>query len=231
MAILLSSHLLNQVQSVCDRIGIFASGRLIGQGTLEQLAQRFGDGRSQLEVGFDSADPEVQARGRALLTAVPGVVSVDAAADLGHTLATGATPWVLSMDKGTDPSVVRRAVLAVVAEHALPLSSIRPIVPSLEDIYRRAVAEPLPPRTVAERRPPSGSTSSSEGGASRPRPVMRGRRRPDRTTPPDARVATDRATTAGAAGAGAATPAGASETALPPLDDEPAPVIIKEERS
>jgi ABC-2 type transport system ATP-binding protein len=29
MAILLSSHLLNQVQSVCDRIGIFSAGRLI----------------------------------------------------------------------------------------------------------------------------------------------------------------------------------------------------------
>ena len=44
MAILLSSHLLNQVQSVCDRIGIFAAGRLIGQGTMEQLAERFGEG-------------------------------------------------------------------------------------------------------------------------------------------------------------------------------------------
>ena len=38
MAILLSSHLLNQVQSVCDRIGIFAAGRLIGQGTMADLA-------------------------------------------------------------------------------------------------------------------------------------------------------------------------------------------------
>jgi ABC-2 type transport system ATP-binding protein len=221
LAILLSSHLLNQVQSVCDRIGIFASGRLIGQGTLEQLAQRFGDGRSQLEVGFDSADPEVQARGRALLEAVPGVVSVAAATEVGHTLATGATPWLLSMDKGTDPSVVRRAVLAVVAEHALPLSSIRPIVPSLEDIYRRAVAEPLPPRTVAERRPPSASTSTSEGAAGRPRPVMRGRRRSERNAPPS----TDKAV--GAAGV-ASTP---TEVVAPPADDEPAPVIIKEERS
>ena len=53
LAILLSSHLLNQVQSVCDRIGIFASGRLIGQGTLQELAARFGDGAAQLEVGFD----------------------------------------------------------------------------------------------------------------------------------------------------------------------------------
>ena len=46
MAILLSSHLLNQVQSVCDRIGIFAAGRLIGQGTMAELASRFGDGAS-----------------------------------------------------------------------------------------------------------------------------------------------------------------------------------------
>jgi len=41
MAILLSSHLLNQVQHVCDRIGIFAAGRLIGQGTMTDLAHRF----------------------------------------------------------------------------------------------------------------------------------------------------------------------------------------------
>ena len=53
LTILLSSHLLNQVQSVCDRIGIFAAGRLIGQGTMAELATRFGDGAGHIEVGFD----------------------------------------------------------------------------------------------------------------------------------------------------------------------------------
>ena len=53
LAVLLSSHLLNQVQSVCDRIGIFASGRLIGQGTIAQLAERFGEGAAHVEVGFE----------------------------------------------------------------------------------------------------------------------------------------------------------------------------------
>ena len=38
LAIMLSSHLLSQVQTVCDRIGIFANGRLIGVGTVEELA-------------------------------------------------------------------------------------------------------------------------------------------------------------------------------------------------
>jgi hypothetical protein len=37
---------------------------------------------------------------------------------------------------------VRTAVLGTVAQHGLPLTSIRPIVPSLEEIYRRAVARP-----------------------------------------------------------------------------------------
>ena len=38
VTVLLSSHLLTQVQSVCDRVGIFAAGRLIGLGTVPELA-------------------------------------------------------------------------------------------------------------------------------------------------------------------------------------------------
>ena len=57
IAILLSSHLLNQVQSVCDRIGIFASGRLVGIGTVEELARMFGDGTAVIEIGFELATP------------------------------------------------------------------------------------------------------------------------------------------------------------------------------
>lgn len=221
LAILLSSHLLNQVQSVCDRIGIFASGRLIGQGTLQELAARFGDGASQLEVGFEAGDPTVQQRGRDLLAAVPGVASVEPLADLGHSLATGATPWILTIAPDADPNAVRRAVLAVVAEHSLPLSAIRPVVPSLEDIYRRAVAQPLPPRTVAERRPPvAGGPPSTKD---RPRPVMRGRPRPHGSS-------TARPT--GGAAVPAAGASGTSEAVASPAGGdipEVEPVIIKEE--
>jgi len=135
MSILLSSHLLNQVQSVCDRIGIFASGRLIGQGTMAQLAQRFGDGRHQLEIGLDLAGGDDGSRARTALAAVPGVVSVDDGARDDD-------PWVVTMAPGADPIAVRSEVLRVVASEGLPLASIRAVVPSLEDIYRRAVARP-----------------------------------------------------------------------------------------
>ncbi len=53
LAIMLSSHLLSQVQSVCDRIGIFDAGRLIGVGTVDELAKQFGDGTAAIEVGLE----------------------------------------------------------------------------------------------------------------------------------------------------------------------------------
>ena len=38
MTVLLSSHMLHQVQKICHRIGIMIKGRMIAQGTMEQLA-------------------------------------------------------------------------------------------------------------------------------------------------------------------------------------------------
>ena len=39
MTILLSSHLLHQVQKICHRVGIMISGRMVAQGPMEELAQ------------------------------------------------------------------------------------------------------------------------------------------------------------------------------------------------
>lgn len=38
--ILLSSHLLHQVQAVCDRVGLFSRGRMVIEGTVDELARR-----------------------------------------------------------------------------------------------------------------------------------------------------------------------------------------------
>ncbi len=133
MAILLSSHLLNQVQSVCDRIGIFASGRLIGQGTMDQLSSRFGDGRSHLEVGFDLGTSGAVDTVRSKFEKIDGVLSVAPGTK-------PTDPWTLTIRSPGEAAKVRSAVLAVVAEQGLPLTSIRPIEPSLEEIYRRALS-------------------------------------------------------------------------------------------
>lgn len=47
MTILLSSHLLHQVQEICDRVGIFVGGRLIAAGPVAELEQKLSLGGGQ----------------------------------------------------------------------------------------------------------------------------------------------------------------------------------------
>jgi ABC-2 type transport system ATP-binding protein len=132
LAILLSSHLLTQVQSVCDRIGIFASGNLVGQGTLAELAERFGDGTAVVEVGLDLDGPAESNARRASCCA-------SRASARSWRRRTAATPGASSSSPPTPRQGVRQQILATaVAEH-LGLTALRPIVPSLDEIYRTAV--------------------------------------------------------------------------------------------
>ena len=57
VTVLLSSHLLQQVQSVCDRIGIFVGGRLVAHGSIAELSATHG-GRTVIEVGVVAGDAE-----------------------------------------------------------------------------------------------------------------------------------------------------------------------------
>jgi ABC-2 type transport system ATP-binding protein len=132
LAILLSSHLLTQVQSVCDRIGIFAAGRLIGQGTVEELAATFGDGSATVEVGLELVDDAQVGRATEVLSALEGVEAVVPPAD-------PAGAWHLIVRPATAEGQVRQDVLVAAVQHGLRLTTIRPIVPSLDDIYRTAV--------------------------------------------------------------------------------------------
>ncbi|OEG62758.1 ABC-2 type transport system ATP-binding protein [Halanaerobium saccharolyticum] len=40
ITVLLSSHLLNQVQQICDRVGIFVKGQLLAEGSIKDLADQ-----------------------------------------------------------------------------------------------------------------------------------------------------------------------------------------------
>ena len=60
-AVLLSSHLLHQVQQICDRIAIFVEGRIIAEGTAAELAAKLADGRSRFEVRLDGAKERILA--------------------------------------------------------------------------------------------------------------------------------------------------------------------------
>ena len=136
LAVLLSSHLLVQVQSVCDRVGIFASGRLIGVGTVPELAERFGDGAATIEVGFEGLDPAALATTAATLKSVKGVIDV-------HAPSKGHDPFVVLAKPANEATAVREAILALASSKGLRLSSIREAQASLDEIYRQAVSTRL----------------------------------------------------------------------------------------
>jgi ABC-2 type transport system ATP-binding protein len=133
VTILLSSHLLTQVQSVCDRVGIFAAGRLVGIGTVAELAARFGEGDGHVEVAFEGASEAGTARRlQSVLGAIPDVIEVRPG---GHPV----DPWTLIVRPAEAATRVREAVLAASARDGLHLTSIRSVMASLDEIYAKAV--------------------------------------------------------------------------------------------
>ncbi len=68
-AVLLSSHLLDRVQAVCDRVALFSEGHIVLEGTVPELAQRVLGGGYIYEI---EAEGEVEPA----LAAVPGAQKV-----------------------------------------------------------------------------------------------------------------------------------------------------------
>jgi ABC-2 type transport system ATP-binding protein len=50
--VVMTTHILEVAERMADRIGVIASGRLIAEGTLEELRARAGRGRASLEEAF-----------------------------------------------------------------------------------------------------------------------------------------------------------------------------------
>jgi ABC-2 type transport system ATP-binding protein len=58
VTVLLSSHLLHQVQEICDRVGIFVAGRLAAVGRVDDLVAEASD-RWVLELEIDGEEERV----------------------------------------------------------------------------------------------------------------------------------------------------------------------------
>ena len=77
ISVLLASHLLHQVQAVCDRVGLFHKGRMVLQGTVPELAQKVLGGGYRVRV---EARGNADAIARAL-RGLRGVVEVKPVAE------------------------------------------------------------------------------------------------------------------------------------------------------
>lgn len=65
ITVLVTSHLLEQMQEVCDRVGIMANGRMVREGRLEDLIAV----ENQTEMVLENASPELLAKIAALVQA------------------------------------------------------------------------------------------------------------------------------------------------------------------
>jgi ABC-2 type transport system ATP-binding protein len=117
VTVLLSSHLLDRVQSVCDRVALFSEGSIVLLGTVQEL------GRQVLGGGYNV---DVEAEGTGLsdkLKNVPGVTRVEPV---------GPNHWRLATDRDVRPEA---AAAVVGAGGRLLRLSVE--APSLETIYTR----------------------------------------------------------------------------------------------
>lgn len=80
ITVLLSSHLLEQVQRICDRVGIFVQGQLVASGPVSGLGAQLLAGQPlvvEVQVAPDALDAAADA-----LATVPGVEGVERDGDL-----------------------------------------------------------------------------------------------------------------------------------------------------
>ena len=137
-AVLLSTHILPEVDAVCDRILVIARGRIVAEGTAAQLRQKF----SQHPVFRASFRGSVAAR--EALAALPGVIAV--AEDAGE----AGTSVRLECAPDADPA---EAIFQTAVSKGWVLRELRRDVPSLEEVFVRL--------TQHQDLPPEASSSAS----------------------------------------------------------------------
>lgn len=119
-AVLLTSHLLHQVQRTCDRMAIFVDGRILAEGTAADLATELTDGRSTFEIVTDGNDGDV-----------PEVIH-RVFGDAGDVRVVGSRRWRV----GVPADAASRLIPALVAS-GVDVREVRDLGADLDEIYHR----------------------------------------------------------------------------------------------
>jgi ABC-2 type transport system ATP-binding protein len=121
VAVLLSSHLLDRVQSVCDRVALFNKGKIALMGTVVELAnQVLGAGHPIL----------IEATGTDVPAALKGIEGVQ------QVVPDGAGIWRVVADRDIRAAAAQRIVGA-----GGSLTRLAELQPSLEEVYTRYFEE------------------------------------------------------------------------------------------
>jgi ABC-2 type transport system ATP-binding protein len=112
---ILSTHQMNQVEALCDRVALINQGRLMVYGEVDEVRRRY-------------SRPEILVHAR---DALPQIAAVSAAVPDGPGV------WRLMLANGAAPS----AVLAALVQAGAVIDHFEPILAPMEDIFFQVVRE------------------------------------------------------------------------------------------
>jgi ABC-2 type transport system ATP-binding protein len=117
--VLISSHLLYQIQRVCDRVGIFVKGKLLASGPIDTLgAQVFAQDAFKLELKTDTDGNELYN----IINSIPGVKDISTDGDR------------IVIKSAND---IRKPLTSKLYENGLSILHLRLLERDLDDIYRK----------------------------------------------------------------------------------------------
>ena len=125
--VILSTHILSEVQSVCDRIVIINEGKIIADEKTENITQVVEDHR-RYAVKIAGPQREVAAA----LRAIPGVLSVEVTGEREL----DSYVYRVEAEKGVD---VRKPVFYAMAENNWPITGLETVGMNLEEVFTRII--------------------------------------------------------------------------------------------
>lgn len=120
--IILSSHILPEVQAVCDRILVIHHGKIVADGTSAQLSERM-EGAEQLDMTIEGEPADVLRT----LRAVPGIAQAVVTQEDGKK-----SVYRITAEPDAD---IRHSVFDVLSQNRMPILSMQQVELSLEDIF------------------------------------------------------------------------------------------------
>ena len=153
--VILSSHILSEVSTVCDYVLIIAHGELVASDTLENLSVNY-TGRSTMMLQIKAPEGKV----RMILNDIPEIMEYEVLPE--HELSEeGATEVKIVLDRTSD---IREKLFFAFAAEKLPILSMVTENLSLEDVFLRLTKDPDPQEEVYEEEPGEDEDEEEKSG-------------------------------------------------------------------
>ena len=120
--VILSSHILPEVQAVCDRILVIHHGKIVADGTSAELSERM-EGAEQLDMTIEGEPAGVLST----LRAVPGIAEAIVTQEDGKK-----SIYRITAEPDAD---IRHSVFDALSQNHMPILSMQQVELSLEDIF------------------------------------------------------------------------------------------------